>query len=97
MRKVMAAQNSVQSTMKYLDFQAYVGITKHNGGFAATDELHALCHMAGARQVLEVGCGIGVGPAYMARQSLREMYRAPADAMEQMGYGLFAGKKQEAG
>lgn len=54
--------------MKYLDFQAYVGITKHNGGFAATDELHALCHMAGARQVLEVGCGIGVGPAYMSRK-----------------------------
>ena len=54
--------------MKYLDFQAYVGITKHNGGFAATDELLSLCHVDGEKEVLEVGCGIGVGPTYIARK-----------------------------
>lgn len=64
----MGAQQNAQPALQYLDFQAAVGITKHNGGFAATDELLALCHIAEAREVLEVGCGIGVGPAYMARK-----------------------------
>lgn len=54
--------------VSYLDLQAYVGITKHNGGFAATNELLALCHIQGAQKVLNVGCGIGVGSAYVARK-----------------------------
>jgi ubiquinone/menaquinone biosynthesis C-methylase UbiE len=54
--------------MSYLDFQAQVGITKHMGGFAATDELLALCHIQEAREVLNVGCGIGVGVTYIARK-----------------------------
>lgn len=54
--------------LNYLDFQAYVGITKHNGGFAATNELLALCHIEDAQEVLDVGCGIGVGPAYIAKR-----------------------------
>lgn len=57
-----------QPGITYLDMQAEVGITKHNGGFAATDELLALCHIEKAREVLSVGCGIGVGPAYIARK-----------------------------
>jgi ubiquinone/menaquinone biosynthesis C-methylase UbiE len=52
----------------YLDIQAAVGISKHMGGYAATDELHRLCHLEEAQEVLDVGCGIGVGPAYIARQ-----------------------------
>lgn len=52
----------------YLDVQAEVGITKHLGGFPATDELLALCHVAGAKEVLYVGAGIGVGPAYIAKK-----------------------------
>jgi SAM-dependent methyltransferase len=52
---------------RYLDFQALVGITKHMGGVGATRELLALCHAEEARDVLEVGCGIGVGPANLAR------------------------------
>ncbi len=52
----------------YLDIQAEVGITKHLGGFSATDELLALCHVAQAKEVLYVGAGIGVGPAYIARK-----------------------------
>ncbi len=35
----MATKKNAQLGMKYLDMQAYVGITKHNGGFAATNEL----------------------------------------------------------
>jgi SAM-dependent methyltransferase len=52
----------------YLDVQAEVGITKHLGGFAATEELLALCHVSDANEVLYVGCGIGVGPAMIARK-----------------------------
>ena len=52
----------------YLDVQAEVGISKHMGGYPATDALHRLCHLEEAQEVLEVGCGIGVGPAYIAKQ-----------------------------
>jgi len=52
----------------YLDIQAQVGITKHIGGFEATDRLLALCHIDSAREVLYVGCGIGVGPTYNAKK-----------------------------
>jgi arsenite methyltransferase len=52
---------------EYLDFQAEIGITKHTGGRAATRDLLELCHVADARDVLEVGCGIGVGVANLAR------------------------------
>jgi len=51
----------------FLDMQAHVGITKHIGGFPATRELLSLCHVEDAREILEVGCGIGVGPAHAAR------------------------------
>jgi arsenite methyltransferase len=55
-------------SVTYLDFQAEVGITKHVGGFAATDELLSLCHIEDAKEVLNIGCGIGVGVAYIARK-----------------------------
>ena len=53
--------------LDYLDMQAYVGIAKHIGIFEATDELLWLCHIREAREVLNVGCGIGVGSAYIAK------------------------------
>jgi ubiquinone/menaquinone biosynthesis C-methylase UbiE len=52
----------------YLDVQATVGISKHMGGYDATDALHQLCHVGEAQEVLDVGCGIGVGPAYIAKR-----------------------------
>jgi len=52
----------------YLDIQAEVGITKHLGGFKATDELLSLCHLKDCKTILYVGSGIGVGPAYIARK-----------------------------
>lgn len=64
----MTTKNRTQSDLKYLDMQAYVGITKHNGGLEATDEILSLCHIEEAREVLYVGCGIGVGTAYIARK-----------------------------
>ena len=53
--------------MNYLDMKAHVGITEHYGGFEATNELLSLCHIEDAREVLNVGCGIGVGPVYIAK------------------------------
>jgi len=64
----MATEQAAQGGMHYLDMQAYVGITKHNGGFDATNELLSFCRIEGARQVLNVGCGIGVGSTYVARK-----------------------------
>lgn len=63
----MTEQNTPVDT-GFLDMQAEVGITKHMGGFEATDELLALCHVEEAREVLYVGCGIGVGSTYVAKK-----------------------------
>ncbi len=63
----MTTGQTARPGIEYLDMQAYVGITKHNGGFAATDELLTLCRIETAREVLNAGCGIGVGSAYVAR------------------------------
>jgi len=63
----MTTRGAQQETA-YLDVQAHVGITKHIGGFEATDTLLALCHVEAAKEVLYVGCGIGVGPAYIAKK-----------------------------
>ncbi len=60
--------NNAQIGAKFFDMQAAVGITKHTGGFPATNELLSLCHIESAREVLNVGCGIGVGSAYIAKQ-----------------------------
>jgi SAM-dependent methyltransferase len=51
----------------YLDVQAAIGITKHNGGYPATDRLLSICHIGEAQTALYVGSGIGVGPAYIAK------------------------------
>ena len=64
----MSTNQNTQSELKFLDMQAYVGITKHIGGIEATDELLSLCHIENAREVLNVGCGIGVGPAHIAKK-----------------------------
>ena len=64
----MATKKNAQPDWKYLDMQAYVGITKHNGGLEATNELLSLCRIEDAQEVLNAGCGIGVGSVYVARK-----------------------------
>ena len=64
----MTREKDAQSGVNFLDMQAHVGVTKHMGGFEATDELLSLCHIEVASQVLNVGCGIGVGPVYIAKK-----------------------------
>ena len=47
----MIQEKSVAPAVPFLDLQALVGVTKHPGGFTATDELLALCHVDFAREV----------------------------------------------
>lgn len=55
---MITIQQLEQPGISYLDMQAYVGVTKHNGGFAATKDLLSLCHIETAKAILDVGCGI---------------------------------------
>ncbi len=64
----MPLTHGTQERAGFLDMQAEVGITKHPGGYPATDELLALCHIDTASRVLNVGCGIGVASTYLARK-----------------------------
>jgi arsenite methyltransferase len=50
------------------DFQAEVGLTKHLGGVGATEELIELCHIGEGKYVLDVGCGVGVTPCFIAKR-----------------------------
>lgn len=50
----------------FFDFAAEVGLTKHIGGLEATDALVGLCGIGPGKYVLDVGCGVGVTPCYLA-------------------------------
>ena len=63
----MTARPGIRQGADFFGMQAAVGVTKHMGGLAATQELLALCQVQEADEVLDVGCGIGAGPAYIAK------------------------------
>lgn len=52
----------------YFELQAYVGTTKHMGGLKATKELIELCYINEDKYVLDVGCGAGATPSYIAKR-----------------------------
>jgi len=54
--------------MGFFDFAAEVGLTKHIGGVEATEALVELCHIGPGSYVLDVGCGVGVTPCYLAKR-----------------------------
>ena len=56
-----------EAGLRYFDFLADVGITKHYGSLNVTQELAALCRIGQGQTVLDVGCGVGVTPCYLAR------------------------------
>jgi arsenite methyltransferase len=58
----------MENEATFFDFAAEVGLTKHIGGVEATEELIALCHIDEGSYVLDVGCGAGVTPAYLAKR-----------------------------
>jgi len=53
---------------EYFEFLATMGVTKHLGSLQATRELVELCHIGEGSYVLDVGCGVGATPAYLARK-----------------------------
>lgn len=52
----------------FFDFAAEVGLTKHIGGVEATQDLIQLCHIGEGSYVLDVGCGVGVTPCWIAKK-----------------------------
>jgi len=56
------------SPEKIYELQAYVGFTTHFGGLKATRELVELCHIDKEKYVLDVGCGTGKTPCYLAKR-----------------------------
>ena len=52
----------------FFDFAAEVGLTKHIGGVEATEALMELCHIGTGKYVLDVGCGAGVTPCFIAQR-----------------------------
>lgn len=66
----MMAQKSEQTEREehFFDFAAEVGLTKHLGGLEATEELIELCHICEGSYVLDVGCGVGQTPCYIAKR-----------------------------
>lgn len=52
----------------FFDFAAEVGLTKHLGGVEATEQLARLCHIQAGSHVLDVGCGAGATPVYLAKK-----------------------------
>ncbi len=65
MSQTVSADNARPS---YLEILAYLGLSRHLGGWAATNELASLCHVEKGKQVLDVGCGIGKTSAAFAKR-----------------------------
>jgi len=59
----------VATAEQFFDFAAEVGFTKHLGGVEATEKLVELCHIKAGSYVLDVGCGAGATPAYLAKKT----------------------------
>lgn len=62
----MKNQDTSTPDITYFELQAYIGTTKHMGGFDTTQELIELCHIDGDSYVLDVGCGAGATACYLA-------------------------------
>ena len=58
----------MENSEQFFDFAAEVGFTKHIGGVKATEEMVELCHIGEGSYVLDVGCGAGVTPSFIAKK-----------------------------
>ncbi len=67
MEKRSNSEGDLSKAPTYLDIQAEVGITKHYGGYDASERLYEMCCLDTAEEVLDVGCGIGVGPIHIVK------------------------------
>ncbi len=57
----------MNSESGFFDFAAEVGLTKHLGSQEATDRLADLCQIKAGDYILDVGCGVGATPVYLAK------------------------------
>lgn len=60
--------DQTENEQHFFDFAAEAGLTKHFGGLEATDELVELCKIGEGSYVLDVGCGVGQTPCYLAKR-----------------------------
>lgn len=67
-KKQVSLEEISELEASYFELQAYWGITKHMGGLKATRELIELCHINKDKYVLDVGCGVGATPCYLAKR-----------------------------
>jgi len=56
------------SDPNFFDYAAEANLTKHLGGIEATDELIEQCHINQGSHILDVGCGVGQTPVYIAEK-----------------------------
>ena len=66
--KTELGQKPADPELSYFGLQAYIGTTKHMGGFETTRELIALCQIDKDTYVLDVGCGVGATACYLAKR-----------------------------
>jgi ubiquinone/menaquinone biosynthesis C-methylase UbiE len=59
---------SPEEARGYFEFLANLGLTKHLGSMEATRKLIDLCHIDSEKYVLDVGCGVGATPRYLAEK-----------------------------
>ena len=59
---------TLESEPSYFELQAYMGTTKHMGGFETTKALIELCHINKDTYVLDAGCGVGATACYLAKR-----------------------------
>jgi arsenite methyltransferase len=64
---MIKSTSSREPELSYFELQAYMGTTKHMGGFETTRELIDLCHVGEDTYVLDVGCGVGATACYLAK------------------------------
>lgn len=57
----------MNDNLSIFDFAAQVGYTKHIGNVNATIELLNLCQIEADQYILDVGCGAGVTPCFIAK------------------------------
>jgi ubiquinone/menaquinone biosynthesis C-methylase UbiE len=65
----MGTEDSMSSknARDYFEFIANLGMTKHFGSMDATRKLISLCRIGSGQYVLDVGCGVGATPCYLAK------------------------------
>lgn len=67
-RKELSPEGVSEPESYYFELQAHIGATKHGGGLKATRELIELCHIDKDKYVLDIGCGVGATPCYIAKR-----------------------------